>query len=187
MPSHVRGSLFADYVRTIRARTSIDWSRHLAAEDLSFLHQRIQLDAWYPMATFERLGLAILQVVAQGDLEQVRTFGRRTVEHLSALDRALLVVGDPRESLMRFHVLRRTLFDFEAATVARIHDTEVRVQIAYGMSATAEEAACQQTMGFFERLVELAGGLSVASRFDARSWRGDPATMLVVTWKQPAR
>jgi hypothetical protein len=87
---------------------------------------------------------------------------------------------------MRFDVLRQTLFDFDAASIARIHDTEVRVRIAYGMSATAEEAACHQAMGFFEGLVQLAGGRDVQSRFESGSWRGDDHTVLVVKWSPPA-
>lgn len=183
---HVRGSLFVDYVRMVKSRPSVDWSRHLTPGDRAFLSQRIAVDGWYPMATFERLGLAILEVVAGYDLELVRAFGRRTVEQIAALNRAMVVPGDPRESLMRFDVLRQTLFDFDAAAMVRIDDAEVRVRIAYGMSAPAEEAASYQAMGFFEGLVQLAGGRDVQGRFDARSWCGDAATALVVKWSPPA-
>jgi hypothetical protein len=108
------------------------------------------------------------------------------VEQIAALNRAMVVPGDPRESLMRFDVLRQTLFDFDAAAMVRIDDAEVRVRIAYGMSAPAEEAASYQAMGFFEGLVQLAGGRDVQGRFDVRSWRGDAATVLVVKWSPPA-
>ncbi len=186
MGPQVRGSLFLDYVRMLKARRDVEWSRYLAPEDLPFLEQEIDLGAWYPMATFERLGLAILQVVAGGDLEAVRGWGKFAVRPLVALHRNLLVENDPRESLMRFHVLRRSIFDFEAATVARLHDAEVRLRIAYRMSPAAEEAACHQTKGFLEGLVELAGGTEVKARFEEQAWRGAKSTLLVVTWKPPS-
>jgi len=186
MSSQVRGSLFLDYVRMLKARRDVEWSRYLAPEDLPYLEQEVDLGAWYPMATFERLGLAILKVVAGGDLEAVRSWGKLTVRPLATLQGKLLVENDPRESLMRFHVLRRTFFDFEAASVTRLHDTEVRLEIAYRMSPDAEEAACYQTMGFFEGLVELAGGREVKARFDEQAWRGAKRTLLVVSWKSPA-
>ena len=187
MGPRVRGSLFLDYVRMLKARREIEWRRHLAPEDLGYLEQRLSLEAWYPMAAFERLGIVILNVIARGDLGAVRAWGRETVQPLAALHGGLLVQDDPRESLMRFHVLRRTFFDFEAADVTRLSDSEVRMRIAYGMSPIAEEAASYQMMGFFDGLVELAGGEDVRARFEEQSWRGAKATTLVVGWRQPAR
>lgn len=184
---HVRGSLFLDYVRMLKARREVEWSPRLPPEDLPYLSERIDPAGWYPMATFERLGLLILELIAGGDLDAVRVWGEATVRTLAARHPDVLVDRDPRESLMRFHVVRRTLFDFEAATITQLHDTEARIRIAYGMSPPAEEAACHQTMGFFQGLVELAGGRDVAARFVERSWEGAEGTALVVTWKRPAR
>ncbi len=185
MSRQVKGSLFVDYVRMVKARADVDWRAHLAPDDLPHLEQRIEPGAWYPMATFERLGLAILKAIAGGDVQAARAWGRRSVEPLATMQPGLLVEKDPRESLMRFQVYRRTFFDFEAATVTVLHDTEVRLRIAYGMSPLAEEAASYQAMGFFERLVELAGGLAVTARFAEESWRGAATTTLVLNWKLP--
>jgi len=185
MAPQVRGSLFLDYVRMLKTRRELEWSPRLPPEDLPYLAERIDPDGWYPMATFERLGLLILELVAGGDLEAVRVWGQITVRTLAARHADVLVANDPRESLMRFHVLRRSLFDFEAATIARLHDTEARILIAYGMSPAAEEAASYQAMGFFEGLVDLAGGREVAAHFAERSWRGAGSTTLVLKWKPP--
>lgn len=187
MGRQVRGSLFLDYVRMLKARPEVDWRRHLAPEDIGYLEQPISLEAWYPMATFERFGMAILDVIARGDLGAVRAWGKQSVQALATLHGGLLVKSDPRESLMRFQVLRRTFFDFEATHMSRVDDSEVHVQIAYGMSPTAEEAASHQAMGFFDGLVELAGGEEVRARFTERAWQGAKATTLMVNWKQPAR
>ncbi len=185
MSPQVRGSLFLDYVRMLKARHELDWRRHLAPEDHGYLEQRINPAAWYPMATFERLGMAILHEIARGDLGAVRAWGKQTVAPLAALHGSLLVENDPRESLMRFQVLRRTFFDFEATSMTRVDDSEVHVRIAYGMSPAAEEAAAHQAMGFFDGLVELAGGEEVRARFTERAWQGAKATALVVSWRQP--
>jgi hypothetical protein len=183
MGRQVRGSLFLDYVRMLKVRKDVDFRRHLAPEDLPYLSQQVDPAGWYPMATFERFGLAILKLIADGDLEAVRVWGHISVGGLVARYPDVLVKNDPRESLMRFQVVRRTFFDFEAATIARLHDREVRVEISYQMSPAAEEAASYQTMGFFEGLVELAGGRDVTARFDQRAWCGANATTLVVSWK----
>ncbi len=72
-----------DYVRMLRARTDVDWSKLLRPIDLGYLVQRIDSAAWYPMETFERMGIAILAAIAQGQLDPVRMFGRASVDWLS--------------------------------------------------------------------------------------------------------
>ena len=84
------------------------------------------------------------------------------------------------------HALRRAaaqLFDFEALTILQLSDGVADLQIQYGMSPLAEEAASVQTMGFFEGLVELADGTAISSAFAESSWRGDPRTLLTVSWE----
>jgi hypothetical protein len=50
------------------------------------------------------------------------------------------------------------------------------------MGAEAEEAACTQTLGFCERLVELSGATRVDACFRAQSWHGAPRTLIEVQW-----
>ena len=49
--------------------------------------------------------------------------------------------------------------------------------------APREEAASYQAMGFFERLLELAGATEIDARFTARSWSHDERTRLELSWK----
>src|SRR5690242_17370620 len=101
----------------IRALKGVDWSGDLLPEDVAYLRQKIAPSEWYPMATFERLGNAILRKVAKGDLQAVRMWGRFSVDPLRAASPALVAEGNPSETLMRFRVLRSTYFDFEALEV----------------------------------------------------------------------
>ncbi|MGZ3442691.1 MAG: hypothetical protein ACXVDD_24385 [Polyangia bacterium] len=163
----------------------MDWAKYLLFEDAAYLGQRITPDRWYPMATFERLGNAILAEVAKNDLQAVRMWGRFSVDTLRAANPALVVPGDPIETLMRFRVLRATYFDFEALELPMLVDGQAQVLISYHMGNPAEEAASLQTMGFFERLLELAGGEDVYARFATRSWAGDARTLLELSWRMP--
>jgi hypothetical protein len=180
---NVKGVLFADYVRMIRGHKGVDWAKQLAPEDLPYLSMRIEPGGWYPMATFERLGNAILREVAGGQLEAVRMWGRFSVDQLRAASPALVSEGQPVETLMRFRVLRSTYFDFEALEVATLIDEHAEIIIRYHMGKMAEEAASYQTMGFFERLLEIAKAADVYSRFAQRSWAGDPRTLLELSWR----
>ncbi len=168
----------------IRAHKQQDWAADLATEDLPWLEGHIAHDAWYPMATFERLGNAILRRIAHGNLDLVRMWGRFQVDQLRILHPALLAEGDPIETLTRFRVLRATFFDFEALEIPMLHDGQADIVIRYGMGPMAEEAASVQTQGFFERLLELAAATAVTARFTETSWTGDPRTLLQLRWDQ---
>jgi hypothetical protein len=181
----VRGSLFLDYVRMIRGQKSIAWENHLEPEDLAAIAMKIDPDGFYPMATFERLGNAILREVGHGDVESVRMWGRISVDALRAKYPSLVAQGDPVDTLRRFSVMRGTFFDFEAVSVHSLHEEHAIIGIHYYMGPFAEEAASHQTMGFFERLLELGGAEGVSARFLSRSWTGDESTKLELHWKTP--
>jgi hypothetical protein len=175
--------LFADYVRMIRARKDVAWDELLEPYDIAYLSQFIDRDAWYPMASFERMGNAILKVIANGDVEAARMWGALSVDQLlEKTPGELVVAGDPVDTLMRFRVMRSTFFDFDALTVREIQPGNARIQIAYGMGDEAEEAASYQTLGFFERVLALAGAERVHGGFSQRSWSGDAHTLLVLGW-----
>ena len=183
---HVRGVLFVDYVRMLRSQKGIDWTQHLAAEDLTFLAETIDPDRWYPMATFERMGNEILRTTARGALFPVQLWGRYSAAQLRAANPTLLEPGDPIETLNRFRVLRETFFDFPALEVPLLHDEEANIVIRYHMGMPAEEAAAHQTMGFFEGLLELAGARDIRAELRTRSWAGEARTLMVARWTLPA-
>ncbi len=181
----VKGVLFADYVRMIRAVKSYDWTKRLSARELAFVKAPVDLQRWYPMDVFEQLGNAILEVIAQGQLELVRMWGRTQVDQLRVQQPALVADGDPVETLNRFRVLRSTYFDFDTLSVPLLHLDEAQILIDYQMGMPAEEAASYQTMGFFERLLEIAGAKDVSARFSSRSWAGEGRTLVSLHWTIP--
>src|ERR1051325_6656517 len=97
----VRGVLFVDYVRMLRSQKAVDWSLHLAPEDLPYLQMHIDPGRWYPMATFERMGNAILETVTRGELFPVQLWGRYSAAQLRAANPMLLAPNDPPETVTR--------------------------------------------------------------------------------------
>jgi uncharacterized protein (TIGR02265 family) len=181
----VRGILFLDYVRMIRGQKNVDWSRHLSTDDHTFLEQQVEADAWYPMETFERFGIAIGRELAKGQLDAVRMWGRFQIHSVFGIHPTLIAAGDPRETLLRFQVLRKSFFDYDALEVTELGDTRATVAVAYQMSPEAEEQASHQTMGFIEGLLEAAGATSIHAQFRAKSWSGAPRTLIDYHWRRP--
>lgn len=166
----------------IRRRKDVEWSRFLGPDDLEYLRRQIDADGWYPMAVFERLGNAILAGIDSASLDAVRMWGRLSVTPVATAQPALIAQGDPMESLMRLKVLRASMFDFPAFDIPMLSNGHAHVVINYRMGASAEEAACFQTMGFCEGVVSLAGGSQIEAGFRERSWRGDVRTLIDLQW-----
>ena len=185
MSRNVKGILFADYVRMIRSKKDVDWAAQLEREDMFYLRSKIEPLEWYPMETFERFGNAILREVAASNVEAVRMWGEMSVDQLCASSPNLVAEGDPVETMMRFRVQRATYFDFEALEIPTLVDDHAHVVIHYFMGPMAEEAASYQTMGFFERLLEIGGATNVYARFTQRAWVGDARTLLAMEWAMP--
>jgi hypothetical protein len=179
----VRGRFFAEYVRMIRRRKDVDWERKLPAEDVAYVKQRIEPDDWYPMATFERFGVAILSELDGATLDAVRSWGRFSASQYSFEHPDLVAQNDPVESLMRLKVMRATLFNFPAFDIPMLIESHAHVVVAYHMGSVAEEAACHQTMGFCEEVLSLAGATDVRAIFQERSWAGDRRTLLSLAWR----
>lgn len=179
---HVKGVLFLDYVRMLKAHKGVEWSSILPASDVGYLEAQIDTTAWYPMETFERMGNAILRFVAGGQLMPVQIWGRFSAAQMRKMTPILLAAGDPVETLHRFKVMRETFFDFSALDVLMVHEGEAQIEVRYHMGMPAEEAAAVQTLGFFEGLLELAGAKDIVGKFREKSWTGDARTVLVVRW-----
>ena len=182
---NVKGSLFVDYVRMLRAYKGVDWSPYLIPADQPYLSTRIEPGRSYPMETFERMGVAILREIARNDLRLVEHFGRVSLNALCKQYDNLVAAGDPNESLVRFGVLRQSFFDFPALEIVDVFEDHAAALVSYGMGRIAEEAATHQTMGFFERLLERSGGAPVQVSLSACSWLGDPKTRIQMSWTKP--
>jgi hypothetical protein len=171
----------------IRRRKDVDWMHTLRVEDLALVQQRIAAEAWYPMSSFERLGLAILANFGGAGLDAVRMWGHFSAQQFTREHLTLVAANDPVETLMRLKVQRATLFDFPAFDIPTLIDGHAVVSIKYGMVPTAEEAACHQTMGFCEGILALAGARNIKGVFGELSWLGAAQTSLVLDWQPPQK
>ena len=180
----VKGGLFVDYVRMLKKKKGVDWSKYLLPRDLPYLEQQILPSEWYPFESFERMGIAVLREVASGDLEAVLAFGQITLDEMAKAFSNLVSDDNPRESLMRFEVLRNSFFNFNPVSIESIYGDYAKLRIQYSMSRPAEEAASYQAAGFFIQLLRLSGATNIEYRFASKSWAGDPTTILELKWKQ---
>jgi hypothetical protein len=169
----------------LRRRKDVDWALFLPPEDVVYLKVHIDAQGWYPMETFERLGLAILRGVEHVTLDTVRLWGRFSARQFAGEHPDLVAQNEPLESLMRLKVMRSTLFDFPAFDVPLLADGHAQLSMAYYMGPEAEEAACYQTLGFCEEVLTLAHVSEVTVTFRERSWAGGTRTLVDLEWSPP--
>jgi hypothetical protein len=167
----------------VRQRKDVDWAGLLRVEDFALIGQRIDPDAWYPMASFERLGLAILAHSKAGGLDGVRLWGIFSANRFVKDHPTLIAANDPVETMMRLNVMRASMFDFSAFALPTVTEGHAVITLAYQMSALAEEAACWQTVGFCEGVLTLAGARGAQSNFVERSWSGAARTTVTMDWR----
>ena len=130
-------------------------------------------------------GMGNITEIASGDVDSVRLWGRLSAGIHAEAQPEIVALGDPIETMMRFKVLRSSSFDFDAIQIPVLDPDHARIDIRYQMGARAEEAACNQTMGFCEGLLALADVSVLHVAFEQRTWAGDDRTMLVIRWRAP--
>jgi len=180
----VKGAFLVDYIRMIKNRKEVDWMRYLLPEDRVLLDQPVQNEEWYSFRALERVGMAIFQVVSQGDVELAREWGHMILDNLVRLHESLICENDPRESLMRYQVARRIFFDFEPINIKSVSENLAKLELRFDFCRQAEEFASYQMLGSFERLLELSGASNLHHRFTSKAWEGDPATILELEWSE---
>jgi hypothetical protein len=184
MARRVKGTLFREYVQMIRNNKNIDWAKHLTPEELVYINQLIVASQWYPMQIYQRMGAAIFKEIARGNLESARLWGKVTMDNLVGLYKETLVVkGSPIETLAKFKIINQHFFDFEGFGVTVLDPNHVTIKIDRDFGTLAASAYCNQMLGSFQRLIELAGGREVRAEFTAKIWEGAPNTIVDIKWQ----
>lgn len=179
---HVKGSMLMFVVRGIRGGGIENFEGLLTDEDRKLAAQKILPISWYPFESYKRLLDALVALVARGDMNVVRQWGRdygSTI--LDSIYRSIIVAGSPYRSLKSYEQRFASFYDFGV------------VEVTDSGPGTAEvvlrdfdpewEAIYQLIYGWFERTAELAGARNPRVVFTSRSWTGDPYTGYRISWQ----
>ncbi len=184
MAGHVKGVLFLDYVRMIKSRRDVDWDKYLVPADREYLQGMVLPSQWYPLESYQRMGVAVLRELAGGKMEVVRLWGRLSVDEMVKTYKTLVHPGEPLETMKTFQALRRRLLDFEGLAVRPLGPNRVRVTVDVPFDdKLADEAAAYQMLGSFERVLELSGARNVRCEFVSKVWEGAASSVLELSWE----
>ena len=178
----VKGSMMMFVVKGVRAAGPEHFYPLLTDEDRRFLTQRILPINWYPFDNYKRLFDSLVSVVARGNTQTVRQWGRDYGSAiLEGVYRSVIIPGNPHRSLKNYEQRFGSFYDFGKLEVTETGPGSAELEIRnFDPSWTA---IYEMISGWLERTVELAGGKNPRIDFKARSWAGDPTTIYRISWQ----
>jgi len=158
----VKGTWLVDYIKMIRANPDKNWDKYLTDEDREIVDSKVLASGWYPYESFNRLGKAVFQELAGGDLKIVKSFGRLFADNILQVYKNLCVEGDPAATISKVFALQRTFFKDIPALIEPVEKESNRFVVRINVSDMEREmgavdAFAYQYAGMIERLVELCG------------------------------
>ncbi len=177
----VKGSMMMFVVKGVRAAGVEHFDHLLTDEDREFLRRRILPINWYPFENYKRLFDSLVTVVARGNAQTVRQWGRdygSTI--LEGVYRSVVSPGNPLRSLKNYEQRFGSFYDFGELEVKETGPGSAVLEIR--SFDPTWESIYEMIYGWLERTVELAGGHNPRIQFKARSWAGDPSTVYSIAW-----
>ena len=179
--ARVKGTILLDFVKTVKADKSGVYDGLLGEEDLKIIKQRILPSNWYPYETYKHLFSAVVEVLAHGDMDTVRQWGRIYGEAIvTGVYKGIIKEGEPMESLKKYGTYIKNLFDSAEIIIQPVGDTEAII-ITRGFEP-GFEPQYHMMAGWIERTLELCGAEEIKIEFIGRSWMGDPETRFSMSW-----
>ncbi|HKV39067.1 MAG TPA: hypothetical protein VJX67_07635 [Blastocatellia bacterium] len=145
---------------------------------------RVSDPAWYPAKLYERLVLAICDVVAPKDDSALENIGRCTADEMLTKTYKALRGRDPHEMLGNFvpiHQLMNQPAEMKAAMVSAGR-LEIKV-----IQPKSTPALCSVAAGFYKRSMEMAGGYGVTLDHTKCFGRGDEFCLYELSWSAATR
>jgi len=109
----VKGSMLIDMGKMVRRNHDKPWQKYLTMDDMKIVGGMIIPAAWYPLDTFRRVGIAVLEVFGQGRPESAEDWGKNLVDRVpSDLYKNFFDKNDPKNAIRNYVSVNMRVFDF---------------------------------------------------------------------------
>ena len=180
----VKGTMLQDYVRFIRSNKDKDWNKYLEPVDWEIIEGRIMPSVWYPFETWQRIGLAVFELVAGGNMEAARIWGRASTEQvIKDLYKSAMSDPDPAKVIQRFVNISGQWFNFTAMEFEKIDDNHVRIHVGTDPDEKGMEAYLMQVRGGMEYIVEAKGGKNPKIQLSTEKTADKTGVSIEVSWE----
>ena len=139
--------------------------------------------SWVEMRTRIRVTRLLLEVLAAGDREVLRAFGRFEADRdLSTTQRFFLRMANPGYAIQKAGQYWRRFYDWGDLVVERRGNNYVIATVRE--SVVDDEVYCIQWMAYLLRVFELVGAKNIKVQHTHCKMRGDPHCVFEGTWSE---
>lgn len=166
----VKGTWLIDWAKMVNKMVKMDpskkseFDKYLNEEDWLELKNLLIPSSLYDYGFFRRLGRAVFHVVAQGNLNATRAFGRLLIKNLVEVYKSILQKGDPIGSAKKLVQYHGICFVNVVSKIQVVNETEKSITLELTLTEEdklkfpdGSEAYANQLAGSLEELVALAG------------------------------
>jgi len=180
----VKGSIMLDFVKVVHRARHLPWDRYLTAQDFELVESMILPSSWYPLETYQRIGLAVYELLGQGRPENARRWGQESMARLmEGVYQKALLKGDPLEAIKSFITLRKTLIDFGEFALNPIGPGQVEFIMFEVNEIPGLEPFSHMFVGNMEKLAAANGGREVTVEFSDQRRNDRPARVFQIRWR----
>ncbi len=170
------------FVKTIRANKSGTYDKYLSDEDRAVINTQILPSLWYPYETYKHCFLAVFEVIAKSNLEEVREWGNlygglfmdriyrngidrdqtlANIRRIPAYINSLYNVGNSE-----------VIVEGPSRALVQLHDCDPEFYPLYYFF-----------LGWFQKIAEIFGARHVRCEFDKMGWVDhEDTTSYIITW-----
>jgi hypothetical protein len=180
----VRGTNLAIVLRTLRSQRRLRPLPELGSWEKDLIERRVAPTTWYALTVFDSFMQLVHRFVYDGSEAAAQNMGRVYAREQLELTPAMVVAGDPLETLARTPERWREQYNFGEVSIAPLpareseHGVRVRVRSYPDMSACHGHAI----IGFTQELAERAGASTPRLQIEERPWMHNPLLSYTLTW-----
>ncbi len=184
MDKKVKGDAIIKMVKVIRNAKDLPWQDHLTSEDMDIVNSMVLPASWYPAESYQRMLLAVYKLVARGDLEVVRNYGRFAMnELLQGPYGKQLDLNNPYEAVKKFFALRQALINFAKWAVESKGEKGMQVRLSEIGYYEGVDVYCVMLGEHFKVIIERNGGRDPKLEISTTEEDGEQVYVLDMEWQ----
>jgi hypothetical protein len=180
----VKGNVVLAYVKMIKANPGLPWSDHLLPADLALIEQMILPASWYPIEFFQRIGLAVFNLIAKGNDALLRAYGASLADQLDQDHPGMVTLGKPRSTLERYIQIQLRFYSFDAFEIEIKAPNRILVHIYSQADEVGIPVYVVQISGTVGKLIELSGTAPVIINTTDSTPEGQVKSTIDITWEE---
>lgn len=167
----VKGMLLVPWVKIARADKTGAFDKWLDDSDRQIVSSRVFPSSWYPLDTYRHLFDAVSTVFANGNEQTIQEWGYdASVELLTGPYRNIIVPNSPLESMKKCMFMGALFFDPGKTEIKILGEKAFEIHlIDYPPDF---KNLYFLLLGWYARLLDLAGAQNIESEITAKSWLG---------------